>query len=143
MPPQLVVDSSVAIKWLVPEPYSEQARLILNDYQKGELDLLAPDLIYAEVGNIVWKKQAFQGLAVTDAQLVIDTFRTLTFSITPTAVLLADAYSLAVRHQRTVYDMLYVALGQQENCRFVTADEKLVNAIHNAFPSVIWIANWT
>ena len=58
-----IIDSSVAIKWFVVEPYSDDARRVLNEYQAGTLSLLAPDLIYAEVGNIVWKKQRFQGLA--------------------------------------------------------------------------------
>ena len=59
---KLVIDSSVAIKWFVPEPYSGEAQLILNQFQNGTLDLLAPDLIYAEIGSIIWKKHRAQGL---------------------------------------------------------------------------------
>jgi len=139
---QLVVDSSVVVKWFVVEPYSTEARRILNDYQTGVLTLLAPDLINAEIGNIVWKKQIFQGMAAADAQLVIDTFRALPLRQTPTAVLLDSAYRLAVTHRRTVYDMLYVALSIQESCQFVSADEKLVNAIGPTFPNTVWLGNW-
>ena len=99
---QLVVDSSVVVKWFVVEPYSTEARRILNDYQAGVLTLLAPDLLYAEVGNIIWKKHIFQGMTAVDAQLVIDTFRTMTFVQTSTAALLDSAYRLAVIHRRTV-----------------------------------------
>jgi predicted nucleic acid-binding protein len=53
---RVVVDSSVAIKWFVEEPYSVEAHRLLEGYQDGTLTLLAPDLMYAEVGNIVWKK---------------------------------------------------------------------------------------
>src|SRR5437016_9900864 len=98
-----VVDSSVAVKWHVVEPYSTEACRLLSEYQSGTLTLLAPDLIYAEMGNIVWKKHRFQGLAVADAQSIIDAFRLLSFMTTPAAVLLADAFRLAVAHQRTVY----------------------------------------
>jgi predicted nucleic acid-binding protein len=139
---QLVVDSSVVIKWFVVEPYLTEARRILNDYQAGVLTLLAPDLLYAEVGNIVWKKHIFQGMTAVDAQLVVDTFRTMTFVQTSTAALLDSAYLLAVIHRRTVYDMLYVALSAQEACQFVTADEKLVNAISMTFPNTIWLGHW-
>ncbi len=62
----LVVDSSVAVKWFVPEPYSAEARRILDGYKNGTLSFLAPDLINPEVGNIIWKKHIFQGLAVSD-----------------------------------------------------------------------------
>src|SRR5579884_1513557 len=115
----LVVDSSVAIKWFVNEPHSAEARRILNGYHAGTLGFLAPDLIYAEVGNIIWKKQRFQGLAVPDGQLILDTFRTYAFTLTPTSVLLGDAYQLAVSHQRTVYDAMYLALSLRENRRMV------------------------
>ena len=52
----LVIDSSVAVKWFVVEPYSTEARRILDAYQNGTLSFLAPDLINAEFGNIIWKK---------------------------------------------------------------------------------------
>lgn len=138
----LVVDSSVVVKWLTIEPFSSEALKILNDYQVGAVNLLAPDLINAEVGNIIWKKHVFQGISAIDAQLMLDVFRRLDFVLTPTNVLLETAYHLAITHQRTVYDMLYVALSVRSGCQFVTADEKLVNAISKTFPSVIWIANW-
>jgi len=138
----LVIDSSVAVKWFVVEPYSAEARRILDAYQNGLLSFLAPDLINAEVGNIIWKKHAFQGLDASDAQDVVDEFRRLQFTFTPTAELLEDAYKIAVAHRRTVYDALYLALGVREKCRVVTADEKLVNAVGATFPQLIWLANW-
>jgi predicted nucleic acid-binding protein len=49
---RVVVDSSVAIKWFVEEPYSVEAHRLLEGYRDGTLTLLAPDLLYAEVGNI-------------------------------------------------------------------------------------------
>ena len=139
---QVVVDSSIVIKWFVVEPYSTEARRLLNEYQTGALEMLAPDLLAAEIGNIVWKKHRFQGLAVADAQLILDGFRSLKFNVTPTAALLDEAFRLAVANQRTVYDMMYVTLGLRENCRVVTADEKLVNALQGAFPKLTWIAKW-
>ena len=138
----IVVDSSVAIKWFVVEPYSDEARKILDEYKAGEINLLAPDLINAEVGNIVWKKHRLQALNVEEAREIIDTFGNITFTFTSCTDLLNKAYDLAIAHERTVYDMMYVALSQKENCQFVTADERMVNAIGSHFPNVIWIANW-
>lgn len=140
--PKLVIDSSVAVKWFVPELHSSEARRILDLYETGMLSLLAPDLINAEVGNIVWKKHVFQGLAATDAQAIIDEFRKLNFVITPTANLLDEAYRIAVSTRRTVYDSLYLALSLRESCRFVTADEKFVNAVSSSFPQIVWLPQW-
>ncbi|MBV9957542.1 MAG: type II toxin-antitoxin system VapC family toxin [Acidobacteria bacterium] len=138
----LVVDSSVAIKWFVVEPYSTEARRILDAYQNGTISFIAPDLINAEFGNIIWKKKTFQGLAVSDAKDILDKFRQLQIAFMPSAQLLEDALDIAVRHHRTVYDALYLALSIRENCQCVTADEKLVNAVSAHFPNLIWLANW-
>ncbi len=57
---KLVVDSSVVIKWFVTESLTEEARRVLEGYQSGSFTLIAPDLLAAEIGNIVWKKSAFR-----------------------------------------------------------------------------------
>ena len=139
---KLVVDSSVALKWFFTEPYSADARRVLDGYQNGSLSFLAPDLINAEFGNVVWKRHAFQGLDAADARDVLDAFRVLRFDFVPAESLIEDAFRIALAHRRTVYDSLYVALSMREGCQFVTADEKLVNAVGTSFPNLVWIANW-
>ena len=126
--PDVVVDSSVVVKWF---------------FEEGDIALHAPDLLYAEVGNILWKKQRFQGVASEDAQQALAAFQALPFTITQTSVLLSDAYRLAVTYQRTVYDALYLALSLQRRCPFVTADEKLVNAVKPALPLVQHVRDWS
>ena len=138
----VVVDASVVIKWFVSEPYSAEARLILNEYEAGQLDLVAPDLLYAELGNIVWKKHLSQGLAAPDAQDIIKTLDSLEFSLTSTGALLSQAYELAVAHRCTVYDSMYLALSVSERCPLVTADERLVNSVKEMHPQVVLVAEW-
>ena len=53
----LVIDASVLIKFYVPEILSDKAEELLIRVEHGDVVLLAPDLIYPEVGNILWKKQ--------------------------------------------------------------------------------------
>jgi predicted nucleic acid-binding protein len=139
---RLVIDSSVAVKWVIDEPYSSEALRVLDGYQNGDLALLAPDLIYAEVGNVVWKKQMFQGLSEAGAAAAIEAFRDVSFEITSSADLLDDAYRLAVAHQRSVYDSVYLALGAREGCRLITADEKLLNAVGAAINDLVWVGDW-
>jgi predicted nucleic acid-binding protein len=78
----VVVDASVVIKWFVAEPHSAEARKLLTDHQAGTLNFLVPDLLYAEVGKIVWKKHRLQGMAAADAQQIIDAFRKVRFVAT-------------------------------------------------------------
>ena len=51
--------------------------------------------------------------------------------------LLPRAQEIAKQYRRSVYDCLYVALAELEQCKFVSADDKLVNAIQHAFPFVV------
>lgn len=139
---RVVVDSSIVIKWFTAEPFAEQARQILDGYQDDALALLVPDLLFAEVGNVLWKKQRLQGLTTTDAELIIRSILLLGFDVTPCASLLPEAYRIAVAHGRSVYDSIYLALSLREQCPFVTADERLANAVHSSFPGVTWIASW-
>jgi predicted nucleic acid-binding protein len=139
----LVIDSGVAIKWYVDEAYSPEARRLLAAYGSGALTLLAPDFIYVEINNIMWKKQTFQGFNPQDAQDIVQRFRVRQlFKLTAGTALLDDAYQLAVTYRRTVYDSLYLALSLRAGCQFVTADEKLVNAVCATFSNIIWLANW-
>ncbi len=140
---KIVVDSSVVVKWFVPEPLSEEARRVLDSYEAGAVTLLAPDLLVAEVGNIIWKKHRLQGLSKEDADQILDAFGELDIVFTSSAELLQDAFRIAVEQVRTVYDSLYVALSEKEKCVFVTADERLVNAIGKSFPNTVWVAAWS
>ena len=48
----VIVDASVAAKWFFPEEGSKAAIRLLD----GKHNLLAPDLLRSEFGNITWEK---------------------------------------------------------------------------------------
>lgn len=139
---KLVIDASVAIKWFVVEPHSNEARRVLGAFESGIISFHAPDLLNAEFANTIWKKQLTQGLTQTDAKDILAAFLRLPITITPTAQLLEEAYELASARRRTVYDALYLALSLREKCQLVTADEKFVNALGSSHSQVVWLANW-
>ena len=138
----VVIDSSVCVKWFTLESDTTQARLVFQDYESGTVDLLAPEVIYPEFGNIIWKKQIFQGLPATEAKTALDAFQEIVIRSTSTKELLNDAFEIAVKHKRSFYDSLYLALSVRENCAFITADAKLVNAVKADFPKIILLADW-
>lgn len=140
---QVVIDSSVIMKWFVVEDHTAEALQIRVRYNADELLLLAPDVINAEVGNIVWKKHNRGELPTSDAQAIIADFLIVELELTPTSGLLNEAYQLAIAYKRTVYDSMYLALAGREQCPFVTADEKLFNAVSGAIPGVILLRDWT
>jgi predicted nucleic acid-binding protein len=139
----VVIDSSVVIKWIVPQAYSEKAGEVLASYQAGGLRLLAPDLLNAEVGNILWKYHRFQGLPKSDVQEALEVFKGLNWAIAPLNLLLDDALNLAIEYGRTVYDSLFISLALREGCQLITADERLVNAVSQKLPQVVLLSAWS
>jgi predicted nucleic acid-binding protein len=67
----VVIDASVAIKWFVPEPLSDQAERLLD----GGDSLFAPDFLLIEFGNIIWKKVRLGELARGDADAALAALR--------------------------------------------------------------------
>jgi predicted nucleic acid-binding protein len=139
----IVIDASVAAKWFLDEPHSTEALDILKKVLDDELSLLAPDHIYAEIGNTLWRRTSAGTVVVSDAQDFISDFLRIKITLVSTADLLSDAYHLAITHKRSMYDSLYLALSQREQCQFVTADEKLVNVVGSAMSDVVLLANWS
>ena len=61
---KLVVDASVAIKWLRPEPGSREARALVT----ADIELLAPSLLPIESANVLWRLVRTKDLKPAQAQ---------------------------------------------------------------------------
>lgn len=127
----LVVDASVLVKAYIPENGSDRASALLAAMERGEVELLAPDLIYAECGNILWKKVRRGELEAADARDIAEAIKDLPLQIESGRTLLSAAFDIAVISGATVYDALYVALAHAYDTRMLTADRKLVSALAN------------
>lgn len=122
----LVIDTSVAIKWYVPEPGHQEAVSLL----KQGLELVAPDLVVAEFGNILWKKTRTGELKGQEAEEIAESFiSACPITLYPASVLLPAAVHLAVSFDRAVYDCLFLALAAAESTQCVTADRVLIRAL--------------
>ena len=126
-----VVDASVVIKWFIPEIHSGAARRLLEqDHQ-----YLAPDLLFAELGNVIWRKVRGGELLPAQGERLMTDLSTIAVETVPCRRLAKDAYSLAVATGRTLYDALYVALAVRLDTQMITADERLARALF-AVPAV-------
>lgn len=137
----LVLDASVALKWAMPaarEPFTGEATSLLDRYARNELNLLVPDIFWAEIANVLWKGARRKRWNQSEAEAAMNAILTLGFFTVPSQVLLPGASRLAFAHDRAVYDCLYVALAIEYNTHLITADEKLANALAARLP-VKWI----
>lgn len=114
-----VIDASVAAKWLVPEEGSDLAVALL------EAELLAPDLLFAEVANILWKKQARSEMDAATALAAGRWLAQVPFAVHDCATLMPAALELSLRLRHPAYDCFYLALAIREGCSLITADRKL------------------
>jgi predicted nucleic acid-binding protein len=124
----LVVDASVAVKWVLPEPDSDQAVALRTE----EPDVIAPSLVVAEIGNALWKSALRKDLSRPEA---LDALRIATAHfnrLVGLEDLAADAMALAIDGRQPIYDCFYLALARRENAALVTADEAMIAAAKKA-----------
>lgn len=115
----MIVDASVAIKWLVIEDNSDRANSLID--QGG---LVAPDLIFAEVANGMWKKCQRGELAGLPHNL--EMLAALIDEIEPAAALFKRAAGLAIELKHPAYDCFYLALAEARHDVVVTADTRFL-----------------
>lgn len=114
-----VIDASVAIKWVIDEPGTEQA-LLLRRHR-----LMAPDLLVPECANILWKKVRRHELSEAEAMLAARLLQRAEIELQPMRDLLEPATKLAIALGHPAYDCIYLALAQALSCAMTTADEQL------------------
>ena len=118
----LVVDASVATKWLVAEPDSDVAEAICGVGQP----LMAPELIVVEVSSALQKKVQRNQISVEHATSALDGLSGFFDDLFQMRALAARALTMASQIAHPVYDCYYVVLAEQIGATVVTADEKLL-----------------
>lgn len=119
-----VVDASVVIKWFVPEVHSDAARQLLQTADQ----YLAPDLLFPEVGNAIWKKVRRNELSARQGRELAADISTVAVETVPARSLFEDACDIAIATGLTVYDATYMALAVRLDAKLVTAGERLVRS---------------
>lgn len=133
----LVVDASIVVKWLLPEPHSIPARRVLTERN----DLLAPDLLWVEFGNVLWKRSRVGELTAEEARDLSKDFRRFPIKTIPSFGLIDPALDIATRFGRSVYDCLYLALAISRRCQVVASDRRLYASLNMGplAPCLLWV----
>jgi len=134
---RLVVDATVVVKWFLPEIHSRAAGRLLSE----AFELMAPDLIWSELGNVLWKRWRRRELTEEAASEILSDFKRYPLVIFRSGPILDDVWRLAGTLNRSFYDSVYLALAETKKCPLVTADSKFFNALKNSRLStpVIWV----
>ncbi len=138
---KLILDSSVAFKWVVTEIDTDKALRLRDEFRQGQHEFAAPDFFPVEVAHSLTRAER-QGRLLAPAGwalwlTVMADAPTLHASI----ALMTRAYSLSSSARLGIYDCLYVALAEREQCQLVTADDRLVRTLQPQFPFIIALAS--
>jgi len=120
-----VVDASVIIKWYVPESDYAAARAM----RTTETKLAAPDLLFIETSNIIWKLVRRGEMAASRGIEIIEEITASPFVVFSTKSLARDALDLGIGTGLSTYDASYVALAMRLDKILITADEKLARKL--------------
>jgi predicted nucleic acid-binding protein len=134
---EVVVDASVVVKWLLPEEHSDAALQLLG----GRYELWAPDLIWAEVGNVLWKRWRKRELSEEEISSLSADFRRFPLSRHASEPLFEAAGQLARKYDRSFYDSLYLALAAHRGHPLITGDLRFYNALKSRVPDLLWVGD--
>jgi predicted nucleic acid-binding protein len=121
----LVVDASVAAKWVLAEPDTPVALRLWNSGRP----LHAPEFLRTEVASILTKHVRSGNLTPAEAVVAYDKVAATPFDWYATEPLARRALEISLATGRSVYDCHYVALAEALGIQAVTADDRLVNGL--------------
>lgn len=125
--PRVVIDVSVACKWVIPgEPWEKQARTLEEKIASTEVEAYAPSLLLYEVASVILKSISTGTLKLSDGVEALKAIGHLGINIQTTNWnTLAKILDIATTTKLTIYDSTYLYLSKKMNGRLITADNKL------------------
>ncbi|MSP93225.1 MAG: PIN domain-containing protein [Myxococcales bacterium] len=121
-----VFDTSALLRiYLADGPMVDGSEQAVDAAWRGDAVLHVPELLLAEVAQVLLKKQRAGCLAADQARMILGEILTLPLQISSHRDLIVSATMLAHAHALTVYDALFLALAQRQAAELLTADDGL------------------
>ncbi len=124
----MVVDASVAVKWILNEEWSSESLRLLED----PYELSAPDHLIVEVANVVWKNHQRGEISRLEASERAVFIQQMNVRLASSADLVPGAMTIACERLIAVYDALYVQLAATANISLVTVDDHLLRKLEGS-----------
>lgn len=122
---EALLDTSVAVKWFVPEGDSEKALGLRRAQEARELQLYAPEVLLMELANALRYSSEFSAQEIVEA---LETPFELNILLVPFSLdALNSAVTLSQESDLAVYDAYFLALAQAMEIPLITADRKMLS----------------
>ena len=119
----IIIDASVALKWVLDEPGSDAA-VTLHDQE-----LIAPALWLAEAANALWRRARIGEISDDEAASRFSELMNAPVASIPIEPHLRAALELATEIGHPVHDCIYLALALHRRTHMVTADRRFASAV--------------
>ena len=109
---KVICDSSVIVKWLSSqdELRLDKANAIINDAEKGNIEIFTPELPKYEVGNALLTGKHY---TIQDAKTSLATLYSLPVKfVSESAVQAEETYKIGEKSKITYYDACFVSLAK-------------------------------
>ena len=136
----MVVDASLAVKWLVSEVHSDKAFALAHLWASQATQPVAPHLMPVEVANALHRRVLRQEVTQETAIRLMESLLASGIELREASDLHRRALILAGRlRQNAVYDAHYLALAEALHCELWTADEKFYRAAASPTSNIRWV----
>ena len=140
----VVVDASLAVKWLVEEEDSDKAHAVLQAWVSQDISRIAPYLMPFEVANALHRRVWRGELSVGASSRMIARLLGSQLELHQSPSLHVKALEMASRlNQGAAYDAHYLALAEEFACELWTADERFFRAAISGVDNVRWLGDYS
>ena len=120
----IVIDASSLAKYILKEPRWD----VIKGYLERE-EVYTVDHAVKEVLNAIWKntilyKTIPRRVAIEKYDLLMNMIMNELIIIEPETKFLEKAFNIAINHNTTVYDSLYIAQAIEHGARLLTSDRR-------------------
>jgi predicted nucleic acid-binding protein len=137
----LAVDASAALKWVLPEEHSDNARSLLSAAIAHGRVIVAPPIMPAEATNAIYQRQRRKHISQGEADRALSALLAVPIRLFAPADLYTESVALARRYNLpAAYDAQYMVVALKMGADFWTADERLYNGLPRSLRWVRWIA---
>ncbi len=139
----VVVDASLAIKWVLKEPYAEEALALASGWASTGTKPVAPCLLLVEATNVLHRRVVKGHISPSQAKHLLAGLLNMGIEVRESPQIHLRALELAQELQTpAVYDTHYLALADILGCDLWTADERFFNSVKEQQPRVKWLGGY-
>jgi predicted nucleic acid-binding protein len=125
-----VFDASVFLRTLLEREAS--AVEWVRRAMRREISVAVPDLVFAEVGNVLSRYTRDATLSLDGALRRVSLVLRIPLEVRELRILIAPAVGVASSRGLSVYDACYAVLAEAQDAVLVTADRRLAAAVARA-----------